>query len=221
MVKPLPLVVQPMSPPDDTAVVRRARRPKIRRPERTEAILDAAYALLIEVGYDRLTIDAIAARAHASKATIYQRWPGKRDLVFDAVRRAAARRSTAFVPAGAAFDEELLVFLRSLRELSEPDDALAFLSLLSAAQRDGDIAAAIGDVIADRRDTCREIVERAVHRGEIATTDVSASTEQIFGLIIGQIIVRQFLTGQPLDDTFLADLVNDVLLPVARRHGSK
>ena len=39
-----------------------------------------------EVGYDRMSMDAVAARAHASKATIYRRWPGKQELVLDAVR---------------------------------------------------------------------------------------------------------------------------------------
>src|SRR5271163_3763605 len=49
------------------------------------AIRDAALDLLAEIGYDRLTMDAIAARAHASKATIYRRWPGKAALVVDAL----------------------------------------------------------------------------------------------------------------------------------------
>ena len=53
---------------------------------REVAICDAALALLLEVGYDRMSMDAVAARARASKATIYRRWPGKQELVLDAVR---------------------------------------------------------------------------------------------------------------------------------------
>ena len=53
---------------------------------RDAAICDATLALLLEVGYDRMSMDAVAARAHASKATIYRRWPGKQELVLDAVR---------------------------------------------------------------------------------------------------------------------------------------
>src|SRR6202451_3503036 len=52
---------------------------------RDVALRDAALALLAEIGYDRLTIDSVAARAHASKATIYRRWPGKAELVVDAL----------------------------------------------------------------------------------------------------------------------------------------
>ena len=52
---------------------------------RCAALRDAALELLAEIGYDRLTIDSVAARAHASKATIYRRWPGKAELVVDAL----------------------------------------------------------------------------------------------------------------------------------------
>ena len=57
--------------------------------QREEAILLATLQLLAESGYDQLTIDAVAARARCSKATIYRRWPGKAALVVTAVRRYA------------------------------------------------------------------------------------------------------------------------------------
>jgi AcrR family transcriptional regulator len=46
---------------------------------------EAALALLADVGHDRLTMDAVAARARAGKTTIYRRWPGKEELVIDAL----------------------------------------------------------------------------------------------------------------------------------------
>ena len=49
------------------------------------ALRDAALELLAEIGYDRLSIDAVAARAKASKMTIYRRWSGKAELVVDAL----------------------------------------------------------------------------------------------------------------------------------------
>ena len=51
---------------------------------------EATLALLAEVGYDRLTMDAVAARARAGKTTIYRRWPGKAELVVDSVADARA-----------------------------------------------------------------------------------------------------------------------------------
>src|SRR5690242_21796930 len=64
-------------------------RGRPRDPQRRQAILDAAMALIAEVGYDRASVDAIAARAGVSKPTLYRRWPhGKPELVADAVRHA-------------------------------------------------------------------------------------------------------------------------------------
>src|SRR3954462_15592025 len=62
-------------------------RGRPRDPRRREAILGAAIAFVAEVGYDRMTVDALAARAGVSKPTIYRRWPGgKKDIILDAIR---------------------------------------------------------------------------------------------------------------------------------------
>src|SRR4051794_14396378 len=69
-------------------------RGRPRDPQRRRAILEAALALVAEVGYDRTTIDAIAHRAGASKPTLYRRWPrGKPELVADAIRERHAEAS--------------------------------------------------------------------------------------------------------------------------------
>ncbi|GAA1181060.1 AcrR family transcriptional regulator [Kitasatospora gansuensis] len=57
-----------------------------RRSERSrQAILTAAAELVTELGYARLTIEAIAARAGVGKQTIYRWWPSKGAVVFDAL----------------------------------------------------------------------------------------------------------------------------------------
>ncbi|MGH9122000.1 MAG: helix-turn-helix domain-containing protein, partial [Acidimicrobiales bacterium] len=58
-------------------------------PSRDEAICQAALTLLAEVGYDRLTVEAVAARAGAGKATVYRRWASKAALVADALNQIA------------------------------------------------------------------------------------------------------------------------------------
>src|SRR3982751_5349875 len=59
-------------------------RPRVEGPREAE-ILEAALTVLAEVGYDRLTMDAVATKAKASKATLYRRWNGKVSLVIDAL----------------------------------------------------------------------------------------------------------------------------------------
>ena len=72
-------------------------RGRPRDPRRREAILAAAIALVAEVGYDRMTVDALAARAGVSKPTIYRRWPGgKAEIIVDAIR--AERADGAALP---------------------------------------------------------------------------------------------------------------------------
>src|SRR6185437_10952004 len=67
---------------------------------REQAILSAVISLLGELGYEAMTMDAVAARAHASKTTIYKRWPGKAQLVRAAVDRYVAGRLTAGADTG-------------------------------------------------------------------------------------------------------------------------
>jgi len=63
------------------------QRPRVEG-EREDEIFEACVDLLIQVGYDRLTMDAVAKRARASKATLYRRWETKASLVVDALVRA-------------------------------------------------------------------------------------------------------------------------------------
>src|SRR3954447_19240453 len=85
-------------------------RGRPRDPARRRAILDAAMALIAEVGYDRMTVDAIAARGGVSKPTLYRRWPhGKPQLVADAIRERHAERGP--VPDTGSLRDDLLALV--------------------------------------------------------------------------------------------------------------
>ena len=68
--------------------------PSSRGVGREDAILAAAAELVTEIGYERVTVDAIAVRARSSKATMYRRWAGKAELVAEALRRSAEGADT-------------------------------------------------------------------------------------------------------------------------------
>src|SRR5262245_37799618 len=90
-------------------------RPRGRGEEREQAIIDATVCLLAEIGYEAMTMDAVAARARASKATIYRRWPGKPQLVGDALRRCGPGPK-AEIPHTGSLRGDLIAMLHHVRD---------------------------------------------------------------------------------------------------------
>lgn len=184
--------------------------PRRRAEVREEAILLAAMALLAEVGYDRLTVEDIARRANASKATIYRRWPGKADLVATAVRRYAA--STVPEPSGASLREDLLAVLAELRGSLTGRDSALILGLLIAMRDDAALAATVRRHVLDhKREVFSTVLARAAARGEVPP---GADASLLAELGSAALLSRLLVTGEPLDDAYLTRLADDVLLPV-------
>jgi AcrR family transcriptional regulator len=135
------------------------------------AIRAATLDLLAEVGYARLTMDQVAARARASKSSLYLRWPNKVALVAGAVQHRA--RAVPEVPDTGSLPQDMQVFLTGLlRSRGEASRALAAVS--------GEIATnpklrrAWHRGLAGMLTGClRQIIDRAVARGELpADSDV-------------------------------------------------
>lgn len=183
---------------------------------RTAAIISAVHELLREVGYDQLSIDAVAARAGASKTTIYRRWPDKRALVRDALLDRSA--TAPELPSGARdLREDLLALTSLMTTLATQEDVPGFVSLLAAAQKDTVIADALrrGAPESMRRN-CRDVVQRAIGRGEL---EDPALSDVVFELILGQVLVRTVVQGLAFPTEAQAAFVDGVLLPVvSTRH---
>src|SRR5438105_7310565 len=127
--------------------------------------------LLAEAGYARLTMDNVAARAGVGKASVYLRWPNKVALVAEAIQHRSG--VVPDVPDTGTLPGDMRTFLRALlRTFGTASRAMAAVigevgghPELRAAWRQG-VAAALTDCV-------REIVERAMARGELpATSDV-------------------------------------------------
>jgi AcrR family transcriptional regulator len=195
-----------MSVPVD---IRHRGRP--RDPRRREAILSAAIALVAEVGYDRMTLDAIAARAGVSKPTIYRRWPGgKKEIVVDAIRSKHAHADA--VPDTGSLRGDLLALLAAVIGRMDEDAHLAG-GLISQLRDSEELSALIRDEVveAERRRLAR-LIDRAVARGELSP---DARITPLFHDIAGALIfTRAVVTREPVDRPFLEELVDDVLLPV-------
>jgi AcrR family transcriptional regulator len=150
---------------------RAPRRGRPRDPGVDEAVLAAAVELLASVGFARLTMEQVAAQAGVGKASVYLRWPNKVTLVAEAIQHRSG--VVPDVPDTGSLPRDMRTFLRALlRTFGAASRAMAAVSgevdrhpELRAAWRKG-LAAALTNCV-------REIVERAVDRGELpAGTDV-------------------------------------------------
>jgi AcrR family transcriptional regulator len=186
------------------------KRDESRDPE----ILRAALDELAESGYERMTMDAIAARARTGKATIYRRWPSKAQLVVDAIASIGDKSITvADIPDTGSLRGDLLALADvGLRE--ENSGKLRILAgLISALPRNPDLAAIVGERLVTPRTTLmRELLERAVTRGEVAPG-------RDLGMLAltgpAMIVYRVMITNEPMDRAFYAAMVDEILLPMA------
>jgi AcrR family transcriptional regulator len=181
---------------------------------RETAILQAALELLAESGYDQLTIDAVAARARCSKATIYRRWPGKAALVITAVRRHAGQPAIA-APDTGSLRSDLLAALQVMRSSLSGQDAAVILGLLTAMHRDPELAGALREQVLDaKREVFGVVVARAAARGDVPALADGALLAEVSSAVL---FSRLLVTGEPLDDAFAEHLVDAVLLPALGR----
>src|ERR1700733_14030591 len=157
---------------------------------REEAILLATLELLAESGYDQLTIDAVAARARCSKATIYRRWPGKAALGITAVRPHAGQPAIP-APAPGSLRSDLLAALQAMRSSLSGQDAALILGLLIAMRRDPELADTVREqVLQAKREVFGAVIARAAARGDVpATTDgallAEISSAVLFSRVLG------------------------------------
>jgi AcrR family transcriptional regulator len=182
---------------------------------RAAAILDATLQLLGEVGYDQLTIDAVAALARSSKTTIYRRWPDKSALVCAALVSASVRHPE--LPAGAtSLREDLLALTALFAKVASIEDPGAFASLLAAAQKDPAIATAVrATAVEPRRRDCRDVIQRAIGRGELHDPRLATV---LFEISIGQMMVRFLLQSDGFDEALQVDFVDNTLIPTLKAH---
>ncbi len=187
-------------------------RPRVEG-DREQEILAAAIAVLVDVGYDRLTMDAVAARAKASKATLYRKWDGKAALVIDALM---SEKSPIEVPPDTgSLRGDLLAMFCGHGGLTDRHQTALLGSVVTAIGRDPEFAAAFRErFIAPKVAVGREVYERARERGELRPDiDLDILTAALPGIVLH----RGFLLGDPPTPDLIARVVDQVILPAATR----
>jgi AcrR family transcriptional regulator len=189
-----------------------ALRPTGPRAEaREQAILDAALELVMEVGYDRLSMDALAERAHAGKATIYRHWSGKAQVVAEAIRR---RKSESQIdPDTGSLRGDLRAALGHMCTSVTADERLV-AGVMSAMRSDPELANLMQTQVLDHRGHLDAIVDRAIARGELP---VGSSGTIVYEVAPAVVMSRLLFQNEPMDEAFTDHLVDDVVLPLLRQ----
>jgi AcrR family transcriptional regulator len=188
-------------------------RGRPRDASRDDALREAALAVLADVGYRALTMDAVAARAKAGKATIYRRWDSKLDLVIDACNQ-LVRRSIPAPDTGSLASDLRQFLLAFARFLSGPAGRAA-QTLVGELAHEPELAEAFrGGFLRSQRDVLRGVLDHAATRGELAEDAPKSMAVELAGAAL---TYRLMLTGDPLDAPFVDRLVDQVLVPLLNR----
>ena len=183
---------------------------------REAELLAVTLELLQEHGYDRLTVDAVATTARASKATIYRRWPTKAELVLAAL--VEGTRQVAVDPDTGTLRDDLLQLGESICG-HVSTHASTIRAVLVEVSRSVELDTIMREQFLDQRKALMtHVFEQAVNRGEI---DASAITEDLWDVLPGYLIYRSVLTGRAPSRRTIQDLVDNLLIPGLTRHNTR
>jgi AcrR family transcriptional regulator len=188
--------------------VRRSKAGRPRSMQAERAIIDAALDEFAEAGPQGLAIEKVAAKAGVGKATIYRRWPGKEDLLLDAI---SAMRTELPVPKGESVREDLASLLDAMsRESGDPRWARQFALLLG----DGGayprlLERYLETVVEPRRESVRNVLRSGVATGELRQ---ETNIEVAIDLLIGAVLARPRRGSRERADRGYARQVVDELL---------
>ncbi len=176
-------------------------------------LLAVTLELLQEHGYDRLSLEAVATTARASKATLYRRWPTKAELVLAAF--VEGTRHVAVDPDTGTLRGDLLKLGEQIRD-HVSTHALTIRAVLVETSRSVELDAMMQEQFLEQRKALMaQVLARAVERGEITA---SAITEDLWDVLPGYLIYRTVLTGRAPSQKSVQDLVDNVVIPSLTRH---
>ena len=189
-----------------------AARPRVEG-EREQEILEATLDVLAEVGYDRLTMDAVAAAAHASKATLYRRWETKASLVLGAVL--AVKGPIDELPDTGSLRSDLIASHCGHGGLSDERQMAVFGSLMTALARDTEFAEGFRtQFVAPKIESTRELFQRAQARGELRD---SLDIDVVGPALAAIVLHREFILGEAPTPESITHVIDQVILPAVLR----
>lgn len=195
-----------------TGSERSKRSPGRPRDEQAGAnILASTIELLTEEGFSGVSVDAVAAAAGVSKATIYRRWSSREALLLDAA--ACLSPVAEQVPDTGTLRGDLRALFRGfLPALTAGLPGQILPQMIAEGTRSPEIRELLGTFAAERLQRWRTVLERGVARGEMAA---GLDAEVVLDCLTGPLFFRLLVSGEPLDDALAEHLVDLVLHGIA------
>ena len=179
------------------------------------AILDAGWDQLIEAGYGRFTIDAVAARSASARSVLYRRWPTRTALLEAVIRHRGAIDAVPTPDTGSLRGDVLTV----LTDFNDRRSRIigGFAALFGAYfDEAGGSPQQLRALFMNNEPSAMEtIVERAVRRGELAVTPPARIVELPADLLRHEL----FMTMAAVSPETIEEIVDDVFLPLATKFG--
>jgi AcrR family transcriptional regulator len=170
-------------------------------------VLSAAVDLLREVGYGRLTIEAVAARSGVAKSTIYRHWPGKAELVTDAFLTLKPRSVPP--PPGPVRDRVTAVLTSIVESLTVPTNlACVMPALIDAAERIPEMATLSCRLAEESAVSLRGVLDDAVEGGELPP---GTDTGLLADSLVGPIMLCRLFHREPITVDDVPTLVEQTL----------
>jgi AcrR family transcriptional regulator len=161
-------------------------------------VLDATTDLLSSVGYERMSIEDVAARAGVHKTTVYRRWTSKAELVADSVRL-NAEQAVPIEDTGSLVGDLRALGRNVVANIGSEAGSMRSRSIVAASTSSDELTGELHLFWADRLARSEVIVQRAIDRGELpAGTEANVIIEAV----VGPIWLRLLLTGEPIDADF-------------------
>jgi AcrR family transcriptional regulator len=172
-----------------------------------KAILRSTLKLLQQIGFPELSIEAIAADADVSKATVYRWWPNKAALVADAFSSSADEELR--FPNTGSVRTDLSVQMKHLVRILRGRRGRIVAALVGGGQSDPELIAAFRErFMMPRRDEAYETLRRGIKRGELPQSlDMDLTLDTLYGSIYMRFLIRQ--TG--LTEEFVDELLGLVM----------
>jgi AcrR family transcriptional regulator len=194
------------------------RKPGRPRSEQArKAILDAAYAIVMEEGLGRLTVEAVAARAAVGKPTIYRYWANAQELAMAAFLSQPVE-AVEVAPTPAARDDLRWQLRNVIAAFATPRGRQIAITIASVDSGSEIAKAFRNQIILRSREAGRAILTRAMAGGEVRA---DTPTETVLDMIYGPIFYRLLAGHQPLTSGFADEVIDTAFVGIAGKSAGR